>query len=75
VCGWAHVQPWSVPDVLRPLYESPAVLAQKCTMAALRHVRRLAAEESGEGVPRKGQHPAVVRTLGQRLAKWVLDRE
>ncbi|KAG0581145.1 hypothetical protein M758_4G231900 [Ceratodon purpureus] len=62
-------EPWSVPDVLRPLYESPAVLAQKSTIAALRHLRRLAVEESGEGVPRSGHHPAVLRTLGQRLAK------
>ncbi|XP_073392827.1 homeobox-leucine zipper protein HOX32 isoform X1 [Physcomitrium patens] len=61
--------PWSVPEVLRPLYESPAVLAQRSTIAALRHLRRLAAEESGEGNPRNGQHPAVLRTLGQRLAK------
>lgn len=28
-----QLQPWSVPDVLRPLYESPAVLAQKSTIA------------------------------------------
>ncbi|XP_024390752.1 homeobox-leucine zipper protein HOX32 isoform X2 [Physcomitrium patens] len=62
-------EPWSVPEVLRPLYESPAVLSQKSTLAALRHLRRLAAEESGEGVPRNGQHPAVLRTLCQRLTK------
>uniref|UniRef100_A0A7I4DCE4 Class III HD-Zip protein n=1 Tax=Physcomitrium patens TaxID=3218 RepID=A0A7I4DCE4_PHYPA len=60
---------WSVPEVLRPLYESPAVLAQRSTIAALRHLRRLASEESGEGNPRNGQHPVVLRTLSQRLAK------
>ena len=26
-------QPWSVPEVLRPLYESPKILAQKTTIA------------------------------------------
>lgn len=26
-------QPWSVPEVIRPLYESSAMLAQKTTMA------------------------------------------
>lgn len=30
---WDLLQPWSVPEVLRPLYESPAVLAQKSTIA------------------------------------------
>jgi hypothetical protein len=102
--------------VLRPLYESPAGLAQKSTIAvwaitytscirkflldslhmvcifiwlrlslhsnkdqlfdnfvklmkALRYLRRIAAEESGEIMIRNGQHPAVLRTLSQRLAK------
>ena len=27
------MQPWSVPEVLRPLYESSTLLAQKTTMA------------------------------------------
>ena len=31
-------QPWSVPEVLRPLYESSTVLAQKMTMAVSRHL-------------------------------------
>nr|ABG73239.1 class III HD-Zip protein HB14 [Physcomitrium patens] len=66
-------EPWRVPEVLRPLYESPAVLAQKSTIGALRHLRRLAAEESGEGVPRNGHHPAVLRILGQRLTKGFND--
>ncbi|XP_024399219.1 homeobox-leucine zipper protein HOX32 isoform X2 [Physcomitrium patens] len=70
-----HVEyePWSVPEVLRPLYESPAVLAHKSTIAALRYLRRIAAEESGEIIIRNGQHPAVIRTLSQRLTKGFND--
>lgn len=33
------LQPWSVPEVLRPLYESPAVLAHKSTIAVRTTVR------------------------------------
>eukprot|EP00262_Sarcandra_glabra_P015678 TRINITY_DN488_c1_g2_i1.p1 TRINITY_DN488_c1_g2~~TRINITY_DN488_c1_g2_i1.p1 ORF type:complete len:100 (+),score=16.56 TRINITY_DN488_c1_g2_i1:292-591(+) len=29
------LEPWSVPEVIRPLYESSTVLAQKTTMAEL----------------------------------------
>ncbi|KAL0305424.1 UNVERIFIED_CONTAM: Homeobox-leucine zipper protein ATHB-14 [Sesamum radiatum] len=38
----------SVPEVLRPLYESCKILAQKMTMAALRHIRQIAQETNGE---------------------------
>jgi homeobox-leucine zipper protein len=70
-----HVEyePWSVPEVLRPLYESPAALAQKSTIAALRYLRRIAAEENREITIRNGQHPAVLRTLTQRLARGFND--
>jgi hypothetical protein len=43
-------------------------------LQALRYLRRIAAEESGEINIRNGQHPAVLRTLSQRLAKYVLIR-
>ncbi|TVU49090.1 hypothetical protein EJB05_00381, partial [Eragrostis curvula] len=40
---------WSVPEVLRPLYESPKILAQKMTVAAMRHIRQVAHESSDDG--------------------------
>uniref|UniRef100_A0A6N2KGK0 Homeobox domain-containing protein n=1 Tax=Salix viminalis TaxID=40686 RepID=A0A6N2KGK0_SALVM len=45
-----NLQAWSVPEVLRPLYESSKALAQKMTIAALRYVRQIAHETSGEAV-------------------------
>jgi len=63
------LEPWSVPEVLRPLYESSAVLAQKTTIVAFRHLRRVAQEASGAVGPRGGQQPAVLRALSQRLAR------
>jgi homeobox-leucine zipper protein len=63
------LEPWSVPEVLRPLYESSAVLAQKTTIGALRHLRRLAQEASDTVGLRTGQQPAVLRGLSQRLAR------
>ncbi|KAH8957192.1 hypothetical protein BDL97_07G079300 [Sphagnum fallax] len=63
------LEPWSVPEVLRPLYKSSAVLAQKTTIGALRHLRRLAQEASDTVGLRTGQQPAVLRGLSQRLAR------
>ncbi|KAF4363254.1 hypothetical protein G4B88_016008, partial [Cannabis sativa] len=40
------LEPWSVPEVLRPLYESSTLLAQNTTMAALRHLRQISQEVS-----------------------------
>ncbi|XP_044948435.1 homeobox-leucine zipper protein HOX10-like isoform X2 [Hordeum vulgare subsp. vulgare] len=37
---------WNIPEVLRPLYESSRVVAQKMTTAALRHIRQIAQETS-----------------------------
>ncbi|KAL8539267.1 hypothetical protein ACS0TY_001045 [Phlomoides rotata] len=37
-----NLEAWSVPEVLRPLYQSSTVLAQKTTMAALRQLRQMA---------------------------------
>ncbi|CAM6049110.1 unnamed protein product [Sphagnum compactum] len=64
------LEPWSIPEVLRPLYESAAALAQRMTIRALRYLRRLAQEESGEIGLRNGQqHPGALWTLSQRLAR------
>ncbi|KAL5577386.1 hypothetical protein UlMin_019085 [Ulmus minor] len=64
---------WSVPEVLRPLYESSKILAQKMTMAALRHIRQIAQETSGEIQYSGGRQPAVLRTLSQRLCRGFND--
>ncbi|KAJ8755728.1 hypothetical protein K2173_024272 [Erythroxylum novogranatense] len=63
------LEPWSVPEVLRPLYESSTVLSQKITMAALRHLRQIAQEISQANVTNWGRRPAALRALSQRLSK------
>jgi len=63
------LEPWSVPEVLRPLYESSTVLAQKMTIAALRRLRQIAQEATGEVVFGWGRQPAVLRTFSQRLSR------
>ncbi|XP_073309296.1 homeobox-leucine zipper protein ATHB-14-like [Primulina huaijiensis] len=64
---------WSVPEVLRPLYESSKILAQKMTMAALRHVRQIAQEMNGEIQCNGGRQPAVLRALSQKLCRGFND--
>lgn len=64
---------WSVPDVLRPLYESSKVVAQRMTIAALRYVRQVAHETNGEVVYGLGRQPAVLRTFSQRLSRGFND--
>uniref|UniRef100_A0A2P2K839 Class III HD-Zip protein 4 n=1 Tax=Rhizophora mucronata TaxID=61149 RepID=A0A2P2K839_RHIMU len=64
---------WSVPEVLRPLYESSKILAQKMTMAALRHIRQIAQETSGEVQHGGCRQPAVLRTFSQRLCRGFND--
>ncbi|KAL0774967.1 hypothetical protein Bca101_040119 [Brassica carinata] len=63
----------SVPEVMRPLYESSKILAQKMTVAALRHVRQIAQETSGEVQYGGGRQPAVLRTFSQRLSRGFND--
>ncbi|CAN6456673.1 unnamed protein product [Victoria cruziana] len=63
------LEPWSVPEVLRPLYESPTVLAQKTTMMALRHLRQIAQEVTHGTVVSWGRQPASLRALGLRLSR------
>ncbi|KZV14686.1 homeobox-leucine zipper protein ATHB-14-like [Dorcoceras hygrometricum] len=64
---------WSVPEVIRPLYESSKILAQKMTMAALRHVRQIAQETNGEIQCNGGRQPAVLRALSQKLCRGFND--
>uniref|UniRef100_A0A6N2LMM1 Homeobox domain-containing protein n=1 Tax=Salix viminalis TaxID=40686 RepID=A0A6N2LMM1_SALVM len=68
-----NLQAWSVPEVLRPLYESSKALAQKMTIAALRYVRQIAHETSGEAVYGLGREPAVLRIFNQRLSRGFND--
>ncbi|CAL9204830.1 unnamed protein product [Musa hybrid cultivar] len=67
------LDPWSVPEVLRPLYESPKILAQKTTIAALRHLTQIAQEISGEVPYGGGRQPAVLRAFSQRLSRGFND--
>ncbi|GER52114.1 homeobox-leucine zipper protein HOX32 [Striga asiatica] len=60
---------WNVPEVLRPLYESPAVLAQKTTIAALRQLRQMAHDISQSSVTNWGRRPAALRALSHRLSR------
>ncbi|PKA61985.1 Homeobox-leucine zipper protein HOX32 [Apostasia shenzhenica] len=63
----------TAPEILRPLYESPKFLAGKMTIAALRHIRQIAQETSGE-ISYVGQRkPAVLRTFSQRLSRGFND--
>lgn len=64
---------WSVPEVLRPLYESSKILAQKMTIAALRHIRQIAQETNGEIQCTGGRQPAVLRTFSQKLCRGFND--
>lgn len=64
-----NLEAWSVPEVLRPLYESSAVLAQKTTMTALRHLRQIAQEVSQTSVTNWARRPAALRALSQRLSR------
>ncbi|KAM3361720.1 homeobox-leucine zipper protein ATHB-14 isoform X1 [Capsicum galapagoense] len=59
----------SVPEVLRPLYESSKILAQKMTMAAFRYVRQIAQETNGEIQYVGGRQPAALRAFSQRLCR------
>ncbi|KAF8069798.1 hypothetical protein N665_1134s0008 [Sinapis alba] len=68
-----NLESWSVPDVLRPLYESSKVVAQRMTVAALRYIRQVAHETNGEVVYGLGRQPAVLRTFSQRLSRGFSD--
>lgn len=63
------LQPETVPEVLRPLYESSSVLAQRVTMGAMRYLRTVAQDADIESGPIRGLQPTVIRTLIQRMAR------
>lgn len=68
-----NLEACSVPEVLRPLYESSKLVAQKLTIAALHYIRQVAQETSGEVVYRLGRQPVVLRTFSQRLSRGFND--
>lgn len=63
------LEPLSVPEVLRPLYESSTLLAQRTTLAAFSHLRQISQEISQPTVTSWGRRPAALRALGQRMSR------
>ncbi|XP_039033653.1 homeobox-leucine zipper protein ATHB-15-like [Hibiscus syriacus] len=63
------LEPWSVPEVLRPLYELSTILAQKTTMAALRQLRQIAHEVSQSNATGWGCRPEALRAISQRFSR------
>ncbi|TVU22740.1 hypothetical protein EJB05_32457 [Eragrostis curvula] len=63
------LEPWSVPEVVRPLYESSAMVAQKISMAALRYLRQVAHEDTQSVITGWGRQPAALRALSQKLTR------
>ncbi|CAM8963477.1 unnamed protein product [Rhodiola kirilowii] len=68
-----NLKPWSVPEVLRPLYTSSKLVAQKMTIPALNYLRQIARETNGEVAHEFGRQPAVLRTFAQRLSRGFND--
>ncbi|GJN38022.1 hypothetical protein PR202_gb27028 [Eleusine coracana subsp. coracana] len=63
------LEPWSVPEVVRPLYESSAMVAQKMSMAALRYLRQVANEDTQSVITGWGRQPTALRALSQKLTR------
>ncbi|XP_075505195.1 LOW QUALITY PROTEIN: homeobox-leucine zipper protein ATHB-15-like [Primulina tabacum] len=59
----------SVPEVLRPLYESSTMLAQKTTMAALRQLRQISQDISQASITNWGRRPPALRALTHQLSR------
>ena len=63
------LRPGSVPEVLRPLYDSSAMLAQRLTVEALRFLQRTAADASASGsTGGSGAQVAAWRAIAERIA-------
>ncbi|KAK1662788.1 hypothetical protein QYE76_050947 [Lolium multiflorum] len=63
------LEPWSVPEVVRPLYESSAIIAQKMSMAALRYLRQVVHVDTNSIITGWGRQPAALRALSQKLTR------
>ncbi|KAG9131769.1 hypothetical protein Leryth_009510 [Lithospermum erythrorhizon] len=68
-----NLQPQNVPDVLQPLYESSEVVAQRMTIPALRYVRQIAQEATGDVAYAPGREPAILRSHSQKLSRGFND--
>jgi len=62
------LEPCTVPEVLRPLYESSTVLAQTMTVMALNSIYQIAQEISGENVA-GSRHISAMRILSKRMKR------
>ncbi|XP_073299307.1 homeobox-leucine zipper protein ATHB-15-like isoform X1 [Primulina huaijiensis] len=58
-----------VPEVLRPLYESSTMLAQKTTMAALCQLRHISQDISQASLTNWGRRPPALRALSHQLSR------
>ncbi|KAK6933355.1 START domain [Dillenia turbinata] len=65
-----NLEAWSVAEVLRPLYESPKLVAQKMTLAALQHVQQVSQERSSDATHAFVWQPAVLRAFSHKLS-WL----
>ncbi|XP_051223710.1 homeobox-leucine zipper protein HOX29 [Lolium perenne] len=63
------LEPWSVPEVVRPLYESSPIIAQKMSMAALRYLRQVVQVDTNSVITGWGRQPAALRALSQKLTR------
>ncbi|XP_059308213.1 homeobox-leucine zipper protein ATHB-14-like [Lycium ferocissimum] len=55
--------------LLKPLYETSKILAQKMIMVAFRYIRQIAQEANREIQYAGGRQPAVLREFSQRLCR------
>jgi homeobox-leucine zipper protein len=60
------LEPWSVPEVVRPLYESSALVAQKISMASLRCLRQVAYKDTRSVITGWGRKLAALHALSQK---------
>ncbi|CAM8915392.1 unnamed protein product [Rhodiola kirilowii] len=63
----------SVPEVVRSIYESSKLLAQRSTLRAIRHVREVTDEIVGEVQLKGGRQPTVLRAFRQKLCRGFND--
>uniref|UniRef100_A0A0E0AEH8 START domain-containing protein n=1 Tax=Oryza glumipatula TaxID=40148 RepID=A0A0E0AEH8_9ORYZ len=66
ILGDGSLVPWSVPEVVRPLYESSALVAQKISMASLRCLRQVAYKDTRSVITGWGRKLAALHALSQK---------
>ncbi|KAI3470468.1 hypothetical protein Pfo_027131 [Paulownia fortunei] len=63
----------SVPEMVRPLYESSELLAKKMIVSALRYIEHVANETNGKLTHACREDPAFLRSFSQRLSRGFND--